>query len=90
MSAADWLYEVPWGLRKLLVYIKNKYNNPPVLITENGWGNSGKYINDVDRIDYLKNYLSEILKAIKDDSCNIIGYTAWSLMDNFEWTYGYT
>ncbi|XP_044744461.1 myrosinase 1-like [Coccinella septempunctata] len=89
-SAADWLWEVPWGLRGLLVYIKDHYNNPPVLITENGWANRGRYIHDVDRINYMKGYLSEVLKAIYDDGCNVIGYTAWSLLDNFEWTYGYT
>lgn len=89
-SAADWLWEVPWGLRQLLVYVKDHYNNPPVLITENGWANRGKYLQDLDRIDYINSYLSEVLKAIHEDGCKVIGYTAWSLLDNFEWTYGYT
>jgi beta-glucosidase/6-phospho-beta-glucosidase/beta-galactosidase len=39
---------------------------------------------------FLQNYMSELLKAMKKDGCNVIGYTAWSLMDNFEWPSGYT
>jgi hypothetical protein len=39
---------------------------------------------------FLQQYLWELLKAMKDDGCNVIGYTMWSLMDNFEWCFGYT
>jgi beta-glucosidase/6-phospho-beta-glucosidase/beta-galactosidase len=42
---------VPWGFRKLLNWIANEYNNPPVLITENGFSDNGE-LNDRDRVDY--------------------------------------
>ena len=42
---------VPWGFRKLLNWIDKEYNNPPVLITENGFSDKGE-TDDRDRIDY--------------------------------------
>jgi beta-glucosidase/6-phospho-beta-glucosidase/beta-galactosidase len=38
----------------------------------------------------LQKYLCELLKAMKDDGCKVIGCTLWSFMDNFEWMFGYT
>lgn len=35
-AASSWLYVVPWGIRKVLNYIAERYDNPPVYITENG------------------------------------------------------
>ncbi|XP_050546381.1 myrosinase 1-like [Daktulosphaira vitifoliae] len=88
VSIAPWLIVVPEGLHKLLVWIKNQYNNPPVIITENGYADDGR-INDLERIDYIKSYLNSTLKAIYQNKCNVIGYTCWSLIDNFEWMDGY-
>jgi len=44
---------------------------------------------DTKRIDYYRSYLAELKKAI-DEGANVIGYFAWSLLDNFEWRSGYT
>uniref|UniRef100_H2YTH9 beta-glucosidase n=1 Tax=Ciona savignyi TaxID=51511 RepID=H2YTH9_CIOSA len=52
-------------------------------------GNSDE-LNDWWRKSYYQNYLNEVLKAIQLDNVNVIGYTAWSLMDNFEWAEGYS
>lgn len=35
-AASEWLYVVPWGIHKVLNYIAQRYNNPPIYITENG------------------------------------------------------
>nr|AIA87425.1 Glyco_hydro_1 [uncultured bacterium] len=41
-------------------------------------------------VSLFQGYLSNILDAIVDDQINVTGYTAWSLLDNFEWAEGYT
>lgn len=69
-------------------WIKNEYGNPEVIITENGWSDNGTLV-DSDRIDYIRSHLTEVIKAIRD-GCNVTGYTVWSIIDNFEWTSGYT
>ena len=44
----------PRGLREVLIFIKDKYNNPPVFITENGYGGDSREINDVARMSYYR------------------------------------
>jgi len=47
-------------------------------------------LNDQWRIDYYHAYLGQLQRAITEDKVNVKMYTAWSLMDNFEWSRGYT
>ncbi|XP_013394024.1 lactase-phlorizin hydrolase-like [Lingula anatina] len=89
-SGSGWLKVTPFGMRKVLKWIKDTYNTPVTYVTENGVSDRTGVLNDVDRIDYYKNYINQMLKAMKLDGCNVKGYTAWSLMDNFEWASGYT
>lgn len=56
----------------------------PILVTENGIGTD----DDRQRIDYLHAALTSLLGAIAD-GVDVRGYTCWSLLDNFEWAYGY-
>ncbi|KDR24533.1 Lactase-phlorizin hydrolase [Zootermopsis nevadensis] len=88
-SVSEVVKVVPWGLRKLLAWIKDKYDNVPVFITENGFPDSGQ-LDDVRRSQYIVSHMSEMLKAIYQDGCNVFGYTVWSLIDNMEWSHGYT
>ncbi|VEN50233.1 unnamed protein product [Callosobruchus maculatus] len=90
-GGTDWMRVVPWGIRKLLKWIKHTFNNPKIMITENGFcDNKDKLLDDDRRINYIKTYLSNIRDAMDKDGVNVVGYTLWSLMDNFEWTLGYT
>lgn len=77
-------------LQKSLIrsWIRVSYDNPVVIITENGWPDDGR-LNDTERISYLRDHLVALLQAI-GDGCDVRGHTTWSLLDNFEWTSGYT
>ncbi|XP_048808723.1 lactase/phlorizin hydrolase isoform X2 [Lagopus muta] len=89
-SGSFWLKVVPFGFRKLLRWIKEEYNNPPIYVTENGISERGAIdLNDTWRIHYHRNYINEALKAVMLDGVDLRGYTAWSLMDNFEWAAGF-
>ncbi|XP_022718439.1 beta-glucosidase 42-like isoform X2 [Durio zibethinus] len=95
-AASEWLYIVPWGIRKVLNYIAQTYNNPPIYITENGMDDEEDnslplqdILDDKLRVRYFKGYLAAVAQAIKDGA-DVRGYFAWSLIDNFEWGQGYT
>lgn len=83
---------VPWGLRELLLWIKDRYGNPPVYITENGCATPDEVVNgkvdDPRRVNYLKGYIGAVGEAI-ERGANVKGYFVWSLLDNFEWASGY-
>ncbi len=91
-TSMDW--EVyPRGIYEILKYVKEKYGNPNIYITENGvafWEsiNDQGEVLDENRIQFLKAYLSEVSHAIHE-GVNVQGYFVWSFLDNFEWAYGY-
>jgi beta-glucosidase/6-phospho-beta-glucosidase/beta-galactosidase len=78
----------PEGLRDTINWVYKEYNQPEIYITENGYSSIGG-LNDVDRVEFFNTHLESVLKAI-EDGCNVTAFTAWSLMDNFEWNAGYT
>ncbi|MED6185662.1 Beta-glucosidase 13 [Stylosanthes scabra] len=91
-AASDWLYIYPPGIQGLLEYTKEKFNNPIIYITENGVDevNDGKMsLDDKWRIDYFSHHLLYLQRAIKN-GVRVKGYFAWSLLDNFEWSAGYS
>ncbi|KAJ0674336.1 putative beta-glucosidase [Helianthus annuus] len=49
-----------------------------------------KALKDEKRVKYYNEYLTNLLAAIKEDGCNVKGYFAWSLLDNWEWAAGYS
>lgn len=84
----------PEALYDLLISLKNNYNNIPVRIMENGACvrdiiNRNGNIEDDGRIDYIHKHILAMHQAI-EDGANVDSYYLWSLMDNFEWGFGYT
>ncbi len=84
---------VPWGCRKMLQWIDQRYGQPDIYITENGAALDDQLVDgiveDSLRIEFLKGYLSECYQAI-NSGVKLRGYFLWSFMDNFEWALGYT
>jgi beta-glucosidase len=86
---------VPHTLRDLLTGLRERYGDalPPVHITENGSAEDDVptpdgAVHDPDRISYLDGHLRAVAAAIAD-GVDVRGYYVWSLLDNFEWAYGY-
>lgn len=82
----------PDGLTRLLVDLSRRYPGQPLAMTENGAAfydevTDGR-VHDQDRIDYLHDHVDAVGAAL-DAGADVRGYFVWSLMDNFEWAYGY-
>ncbi|CAN8287832.1 unnamed protein product [Cochlearia groenlandica] len=93
VEAPSFVYYPP-GFRQILNYVKDNYKNPLTYITENGVADFGNLtlpnaLADNGRIQNHCSHLS-CLKCAIGDGCNVGGYFAWSLMDNYEFGNGYT
>lgn len=87
-----WEVHAP-SLKRLLLRLTRDYSPPALVITENGAAydtapNAEGAVPDVKRIAYLRGHLSACVEAIAEGA-PLVGYFAWSLMDNFEWAHGY-
>jgi beta-glucosidase len=87
-----WLID-PEGLYELLLRLAKEAPGLPLYITENGraaedYLNPDGVVDDLERIKFLHQHLHAAARAVKDGA-NLAGYYVWSLMDNFEWAYGY-
>jgi beta-glucosidase len=83
----------PDGLYELLVRLRDDYDPPPLYVTENGAAyadrRSNGTVHDPRRISYVDRHLAAIARAI-EDGVPVHGYFLWSLLDNFEWSFGYS
>lgn len=83
----------PQGFTDLLVGFKQRYANlPPIYITENGMSSDDKVVDgrvaDTQRQSYLQRHFAAVAAAM-EAGVDVRGYFVWSLMDNFEWAFGY-
>lgn len=88
-GASSWLYDVSWGMNKILNYINSRYGTIPIFITECGFSMKHDSLLDTDRINYLTGYLYEAVNC-NENGINVKGFFIWSFLDNFEWASGYT
>ena len=82
----------PEGLTRLLVRIRDEYAAPPMYVTENGAAYADTVVDgrvdDPERRDYVEAHLRAVHAAM-EQGVDVRGFYQWSLLDNFEWAYGY-
>lgn len=83
----------PQGLSMILNRLKNDYiGDLPIYVTENGMAGNDKIVGakvaDTERWDFIQSHLGAVRQAM-DSGCNVRGYFYWSLLDNYEWAFGY-
>jgi beta-glucosidase len=84
----------PDGLRELLLRVQADYAVPAIYITENGAafgdvrGHDGE-VHDPERRQYIADHVAAVASAVHE-GVPVRGYFVWSLLDNFEWAYGYS
>jgi beta-glucosidase len=84
---------VPESFFEQLLALKTRYGNPPVYVTENGFGlrespDEREFVDDRDRIAFLRSYLAAMHEAIRR-GCDVRGWFVWTLLDGFEWIDGF-
>eukprot|EP00923_Selenidium_pygospionis_P004137 GHVN01006568.1.p1 GENE.GHVN01006568.1~~GHVN01006568.1.p1 ORF type:complete len:481 (+),score=31.85 GHVN01006568.1:64-1506(+) len=92
LTAMEWPV-VPWGFRDLLQWITDRYDTPPIYVTENGFAchdvmTNGEVDDTATRLRYYREYLTAAREAMRKGA-DLRGYFAWSVFDNFEWAHGY-
>jgi beta-glucosidase len=80
----DMVERYPEGLGKILVYLQRKFRLP-IYITEHGAASADEEFRERD----LLNYLAVLQRAISS-GVDVRGFYYWSLLDNFEWQFGYS
>ncbi len=85
----------PAALTEALLAVKERYGNPPIYVTENGAAffdppvAEGGRVADPLRCAYLRKHIAAVREALAA-GVDVRGYFVWSLLDNFEWSLGYS
>jgi beta-glucosidase len=84
---------MPDAFREMLIRVGRDYPGLPIVVTENGAAFADQpdqdgYVRDDDRTEYLAAHIAAVAAA-REAGADVRGYFAWSLLDNFEWAYGY-
>ncbi|MFD7628390.1 GH1 family beta-glucosidase [Streptomyces sp. NPDC059851] len=92
-TAMDWPVD-PDGLHGLLLRLRDELPGVPLVVTENGaayedYADPAGQVKDPERVAYLHAHLAAVHRAV-EAGADVRGYFLWSLLDNFEWAYGYS
>ncbi|GAA3935390.1 GH1 family beta-glucosidase [Microbacterium soli] len=83
----------PDGLEHLLLTLSREHPTLPLMVTENGAAFEDEVVDDRvkddERLDYLRRHFTAAHRAL-EQGVDLRGYLVWSLLDNFEWGYGYS
>lgn len=86
-----WEVHAP-AFERVLVRLQQEYKTPPLYITENGAAFADvvedDYVYDPRRVNYIETHLTAVANAI-EQGVDVRGFFVWSLLDNFEWAWGY-
>ncbi|KAM0829773.1 hypothetical protein ACQ4PT_066663 [Festuca glaucescens] len=97
-AASEWLYILPWGIRKRLIMLQGnmiaglqQFSFPLLWMDDEDDPSAtlDQVLNDTKRVGFFKAYVGAVAEARKDGA-DVRGYFAWSFLDNFEWAMGFT
>jgi beta-glucosidase len=92
LTAIGWEI-MPDDFADMLIRVGRDYPGVPIVVTENGAAFADKpdetgFVRDDDRVEYLASHIAAVAAA-REAGTDVRGYFVWSLLDNFEWAYGY-
>lgn len=81
-----------WGLEKVLLYIKDRYDDLVIMILENGVdiverGDIAEILDDITRVKFIDVYFGVVCEVMCK-GVNVVGYFYWLMFDNVEWVDG--
>ncbi|CEG43840.1 hypothetical protein L915_09380 [Plasmopara halstedii] len=79
-----WFTAYPPGYLRVIKWLHATDPTADILLTENGWCGNNQIAN-YDQLWYHQEYVTQVYKAVIEEKIPVIGYTAWSFLDNYEW-----
>jgi len=95
-SSNGWLFNYGPGLGEIVNWYSKRYRGVTFVITENGWGNASSTmeaemdVDDLERCNYYRDNIGNLSALAFQNGFEVDAYFAWSLMDNYEWSDGFS
>jgi beta-glucosidase len=95
-SSNGWLFNYGPGLGEVVNWYSKRYRGSSFVITENGWGNASTTmqnemeVDDLERCNYYRDNIGNLSASAAKNGFKVDAYFAWSLMDNYEWSDGFS